>query len=165
MNDNNKIQVLPIPIKEYHQASQRFSIIWNEYVKREEEVKTEVVNMVKFLESNGYSRTKEVAKIISDHNHLKGFSKATIYREFPVCMKRRYESSDIIMLPKYEDISNETLDEYEHEIGYGYWCYENRGVDYLCNNIIQAIDIHGYMWYGVDPGCFYILLVVYARRI
>jgi hypothetical protein len=107
-------QNLPIPA-EYQQASQRFSIIWNEYVSKEEEAKNEVVNMVKILESIGYSRTKAFAKIISDHKHLKGFSRATLYRELPDTMKRKYESSDIIMLPYYSDVSNETFDEEEEE--------------------------------------------------
>jgi hypothetical protein len=105
---NNK--VLPIPLEEYQEASQRFSIIWKEYVDREEEAKTEIVNMVKILESNGYTRTKAIAKIISDHKHLKGFSRATIYRELPDNMKRKYESSNIIMLPDNSNVSNETFD-------------------------------------------------------
>ena len=135
MTDIN--QDLPVPV-EYQKASQRFSMIWNEYVKREEEAKNEVVNMVKILESNGYSRTNAVTKIISDHQHLKGFSRATIYRELPDSMKRKYENSNIIMLPD-SNVSNETLlDEREHEIGIECWCYKNKGFDF--DNMIQNID-------------------------
>ncbi|MDX1373855.1 MAG: hypothetical protein R3321_15375, partial [Nitrososphaeraceae archaeon] len=164
-NNNNKIQVLPIPIQEYQQASERFSVIWNEYVKREEEAKAEVVYMIKVLESNGYSRTKAVAKIISDHKHLKGFSRATIYRELPDSMKRKYQSSDIIMLPEYSDVSNETLDEKkEHGFGFYCWCEDNRG------HVIQSIGIRtedenachpilGYQ-YNNDASIFCLLCVI-----
>jgi DNA topoisomerase IB len=109
-------QNLPIHA-EYLKSSEKFSIVWNDYVNREEEAKKEVMNMIKILESNGYSRTKAVAKIISDHQHLKGFSRATIYRELPDDMKRKYESSNIIMLPDYSDVSNETfIDEDGNEV-------------------------------------------------
>jgi len=105
-------QDLPVPT-EYQQASQRFSVIWNEYVDREEEAKAEIVNMVKILESSGYTRTKAIEKIISDHKQLKGFSRMTIYRKLPDDMKRKYESSNIIMLPDNSDVSNDTFEEFE----------------------------------------------------
>jgi|SRR5215207_10080393 len=100
---------LPVPA-EYEQASQRFSIIWNDYVQREEDAKSEFINMVKILESNGYTRTKAIGKIVSDHKHLKGFSRMTIYRSLPDDMKRKYESSNIIMLPDNSDVSNDTFE-------------------------------------------------------
>jgi hypothetical protein len=100
---------LPVPA-EYKQASQRFSIIWNDYVQREEDAKFEFINMVKILESNGYTRTKAISKIVSDHKHLKGFSRMTIYRSLPDDMKRKYESSNIIMLPDNSDVSNDTFE-------------------------------------------------------
>lgn len=71
--------------------------------------------MIKILASNGYTRTQTIDKIISDHQHLKGFSRATIYRKLPDNMKRKYERSNIIMLPDYSDVSNETFDEGEEE--------------------------------------------------
>jgi hypothetical protein len=101
---------LPVPA-EYEQASQRFSIIWNDYVQREEDAKSEFINMVKILESNGYTRTKAIGKIVSDHKHLKGFSRMTIYRSLPDNMKRKYESSNIIMLPDNSDVSNDTFEQ------------------------------------------------------
>ncbi len=100
---------LPVPV-EYEQASQRFSIIWNDYVQREEDAKSEFINMVKILESNGYTRTKAIGKIASDHKHLQGFSRMTIYRSLPDDMKRKYESSNIIMLPYNSDVSNDTFE-------------------------------------------------------
>ena len=48
--------------------------------------------MVKILEDEGYSRTKAIQKIIEDHKELKGFSRATIYRELPNDMKNNYIS-------------------------------------------------------------------------
>ena len=104
---NNKD--LPVPA-EYEKASERFSIIWNDYVQREEDAKSEFINMVKILESNGYNRTKAISKIVSDHKHLKGFSRMTIYRSLPDDMKRKYESSNIIMLPDNSDVSNDTFE-------------------------------------------------------
>ena len=53
--------------------------------------------MIKILESNRYTRTQAIDKIILDHQHLKGFSRITIYRKLPNDMKRKYESSNIIM--------------------------------------------------------------------
>ena len=100
---------LPVPA-EYEQSSQRFSVIWNDYVDREEKAKSEIINMVKILESNGYSRTGAIEKIKEDHKHLKGFSRMTIYRQLPDDMKRKYESSDIIMLPDNSDVSNDTFE-------------------------------------------------------
>lgn len=107
-------QNLPIPA-EYLKSSEKFSIIWNDYVDREENVKSEIVNMIKILEGNGYTRTQAIDKIILDHQHLKGFSRATIYRELPDDMKRKYENSNLIMLPDYSDVSNDTFDEEEEE--------------------------------------------------
>jgi hypothetical protein len=67
--------------------------------------------MIQILESYGYTRTQAIEKIKSDHQHLKGFSRATIYRELPDNMKRKYESSNIIMLPDNSDVSNETFED------------------------------------------------------
>jgi len=109
MSSNNN---LPVPA-EYQQSSQRFSIIWNDYVDREEKAKSEIINMVKILESNGYSRTGAIEKIKEDHRHLKGFSRMTIYRQLPDDMKRKYESSNIIMLPDNSNVSNDTFEHME----------------------------------------------------
>ena len=85
------IEELPEPA-EYLEASLRFKMIWDEYLDKEEEVKSEIVFMVKILEDEGYSRTKAIQKIIEDHKELKGFSRATIYRELPNDMKNNYIS-------------------------------------------------------------------------
>ena len=102
-------QNLPIPA-EYLQSSKRFRIVWNDYINREESAKSEIINMIKILELNGYTRTQAIDKIIRDHQHLKGFSRITIYRKLPDDMKRKYESSNIIMLPDYSDVSNDTFE-------------------------------------------------------
>ena len=65
-------QDLPVPA-EYQQSSQRFCTIWEELVDRGEKAGYGIVNMVRILESNGYTRTKAIEKIILDHSHLKGF--------------------------------------------------------------------------------------------
>ena len=67
--------------------------------------------MINILESNGYTRTKAIDKIVSDHKHLKGFSRMTIYRKLPDDMKRKYESNNIIMLPDSSDVSNDTFED------------------------------------------------------
>jgi hypothetical protein len=71
-------------------------------MNHEERVKYEVVNLVKILEKDGYSRMKAVQKIINDHNDLKGFSKATIYRELPEDMKLS-QKRDLQKLRSKED--------------------------------------------------------------
>lgn len=71
----------------YQEASIRFREEWLEYVNREDRVKFEIINMVTILEQEGYNRTQAVKKIINDHKDLKGFSRATIYRELPEDMK------------------------------------------------------------------------------
>ena len=106
---------LPVP-EEYQEPSKRFSIIWNDYVDRKEDAKSEIINMVKILQSNGYIRTQAIGKIILDYKHLKGFSRMTIYRKLPDDMKRKYESSNIIMLPYNSDVSNDTFEDLEKSI-------------------------------------------------
>jgi hypothetical protein len=82
--NNNDI----IPAR-YQESSIRFREAWLEYVDKEELVKFEVVNMIKILEAEGYSRTDAVQKIVNDHNDLKGFSSRTIYRQLPEDMKNK----------------------------------------------------------------------------
>ena len=65
--------------------------------------------MVRILESNGYSRSKAIEKIILDHSHLKGFSRMTIYRKLPDEMKRKYFDTTN-MLPNNSDVSNDTFE-------------------------------------------------------
>ena len=55
------IEELPVPA-EYIEASLRFRWAWIEYKDKEEEVKDEIVCMVKILEDEGYSRTKAIQK-------------------------------------------------------------------------------------------------------
>ncbi|MGI9012604.1 MAG: hypothetical protein ACR2F1_15650 [Nitrososphaeraceae archaeon] len=76
-----------IPPIKYHEASIRFREAWLEYLDKEGLVKYEIVNMVKILEVEGYNRTKAIQKIVDDHKDLRGFSRATIYRELPDEMK------------------------------------------------------------------------------
>ena len=95
---------LPTPSR-YQEASIRFREAWLEYVDKEELVKFEIVNMVKILEKEGYSRTEAIQKIKADHNDLRGFSKATIYRQLPDEMKRKWTPLD----EKPSNVSNETL--------------------------------------------------------
>jgi hypothetical protein len=120
-------KVLPVP-PEYQEASKRFSIIWNDYVDREEDAKSEFINMINILESREYTRTKAIGKIVSDHKHLKGFSRMTIYRSLPDDMKRKYESSNIIMLPVNSDVSNDTFEDLEKSIT------ENHNNNIMINN-------------------------------
>jgi len=105
----NSIEELPVPAK-YLKESQEFSVIWNDYIDRREDAISKIIKMINILESNGYTRTQAIEKIKSDHKHLKGFSRATIYRELPDNMKRKYERSDIIMLPEDSNVSNETFE-------------------------------------------------------
>jgi len=81
--------LLSVP-REYHQSSQRFCSMWNELVDKGQEAGDEIVNMVRILQSNGYSRTKAIEKIVLDHSHLNGFSRMTIYRKLPDNMKHEY---------------------------------------------------------------------------
>ena len=53
---------------EYQQSSQRFCIMWEELVDRGKKAGFEIVNMIRVLESNGYSRTKAIEKIILDQS-------------------------------------------------------------------------------------------------
>lgn len=96
---------------EYQQSSQRFCIMWEELVDRGEKAGLEIVNMLRVLESNGYSRTKAIEKIILDHSHLKGFSRMTIYRKLPDNMKRKYDDSTTNMLPTNSEVSNDTFEQ------------------------------------------------------
>ena len=101
---------------EYLEASLRFREIWLEYLHREEEAKDEIVNMFKILVDEGYSRTKAIQKIKEDHNDLKGFSKATIYRKLPDEMKQEYSLREMKSLnqqsgqQKGQDMINKPLD-------------------------------------------------------
>ena len=101
--------LLPVPA-EYQQSSQRFCIMWEELVDREEKAGYEIVSMVRILESNGYSRTKAIEKIILDHSHLKGFSRMTIYRKLSDNMKRKYDDSTTNILPNNSDVSFDTFE-------------------------------------------------------
>ena len=96
---------------EYQQSSQRFCIMWEELVDRGEKAGFEIVNMIRVLESNGYSRTKAIEKIILDHSHLKGFSRMTIYRKLPDNMKHKYDDSTTNMLPTNSEVSNDTFEQ------------------------------------------------------
>ena len=96
---------------EYQQSSQRFCIMWEELVDRGEKAGFEIVNMIRVLESNGYSRTKAIEKIILDHSHLKGFSRMTIYRKLPDNMNRKYDDSTTTMLPTNSEVSNDTFEQ------------------------------------------------------
>ena len=100
---------LPVPA-EYQQSSQRLCTIWEGLVDRWEKAGFEIVNMVRILESNGYSRSKAIEKIILDHSHLKGFSRMTIYRKLPDEMKRKYFDTPTNMLPNNSDVSNDTFE-------------------------------------------------------
>lgn len=66
--------------------------------------------MVKILKSSGYSSTRTIEKIILDHRHLKGFSRATIYRGLDDNMKNKYKREYSNMLPMYCDLSNEAFE-------------------------------------------------------
>ena len=83
--NNNKI----IVSNRYNEASIKFRAAWLEYMDHEERVKYEVMNLVTILEKDGIPRMKAIQKIINDHKDLKGFSKATIYRELPEDMKNK----------------------------------------------------------------------------
>ena len=100
---------LPVPA-EYQQSSQRFCIMWEDLVERVEKAGNQIQNMVRILESNGYSRTKAIEKIVLDHSHLRGFSRMTIYRKLPDEMKHKYDDS-INMLPNNIDVSNDTFEQ------------------------------------------------------
>jgi hypothetical protein len=107
------IEELPVP-KEYQEASLNFRWIWNEYLDKEKEVKDEIILMVKILEDEGYSRTKTIQKIIEDHKDLRGFSRATIYRELPNDMKNNYISG-AKQLSNTGNVSNETFEKSQEE--------------------------------------------------
>ena len=99
---------LPVS-NEYLETSLRFRHTWLEYLDREKDVKDEIINMVKILEDEGYSRTAAIQKIVDDHKNLKGFSRATIYRELPSEMKNNYVSGDK-QLSNTKNVSFETFD-------------------------------------------------------
>lgn len=100
----------------YQESSIRFREAWLEYIDKEELVKFEIVNMVKILESDGYSRTHAIQKIVEDHNDLKGFSRRTIYRELPDEMKQDHSLRDLKQYQQQdenendEDVINKPLD-------------------------------------------------------
>lgn len=109
-------KVLPEPA-EYLKESKELDVIWNDFINRGEDARSKIVRMVEILESNGYTRTQAVEKVESDHKYLKGFSRSTIYRALPDDKKRKYESSnDIIMLPDNSDVSNDTFEDLETSI-------------------------------------------------
>ena len=111
------IEELPVPA-EYIEASLRFRWAWIEYKDKEEEVKGEIVCMVKILEDEGYSRTKAIQKIVEDHKDLKGFSRATIYRELPNNIKRSYDNeSRIEFYNNVLNVSNETFNKIKEIVG------------------------------------------------
>jgi hypothetical protein len=99
---------------EYREASFRFRMIWDEYLDIEKEAKDEIASMVRILEDEGYSRTKAIQKIIEDHKDLKGFSRATIYRELPNEMKNNYISS-AKQLSITGNVSNETFEKSQEQ--------------------------------------------------
>jgi hypothetical protein len=110
------MEELPVPA-EYLKESKELDVIWNDFINRGEDARSKIVRMVEILESNGYTRTQAVEKVESDHKYLKGFSRSTIYRALPGDMKRKYESSnDIIMLPDNSDVSNDTFEDLETSI-------------------------------------------------
>ena len=117
MNSNIKNEIV-VSSPKYQQASIKFRNAWLEYMDHEKRVKYEVVNMVTILEKDGLSRTKALQKIIEDHNDLKGFSRATIYRELPEDMKRTDSKKDLKRLNengqnatnKRLHVSNETYE-------------------------------------------------------
>jgi hypothetical protein len=102
--------------EEYQQSSERFCSMWEQLVDKGKEAGYEIVNMVRILESNGYSRTKTIEKIILDHTHLKGFSRMTIYGKLlDNDMNQEYDDS-INMLPKNSDISNKTVEQESQQL-------------------------------------------------
>jgi hypothetical protein len=106
---------LPV-YEEYQQSSERFCSMWEQLVDKGKEAGYEIVNMVRILESNGYSRTKTIEKIILDHTHLKGFSRMTIYGKLlDNDMNQEYDDS-INMLPKNSDISNKTVEQESQQL-------------------------------------------------
>lgn len=106
---------LPV-YEEYQQSSERFCSMWEQLVDKGKEAGYEIVNMVRILESNGYSRTKTIEKIILDHTHLKGFSRMTIYGKLlDNNMNHAYDDS-INMLPKDHDISNKTVEQESQQL-------------------------------------------------
>ena len=106
---------LPV-YEEYQQSSERFCSMWEQLVDKGKEADYEIVNMVRILESNGYSRTKTIEKIIVDHTHLKGFSRMTIYGKLlDNNMNHAYDDS-INMLPKNYDISNKTVEQESQQL-------------------------------------------------
>jgi hypothetical protein len=50
----------------YQETSLRFRKLWEEYIDREERAKYAIINIVKILEIEGYSRTKAIEKIVND---------------------------------------------------------------------------------------------------
>jgi hypothetical protein len=102
--------------EEYQQSSERFCSMWEQLVDKGKEAGYEIVNMVRILESNGYSRTKTIEKIILNHTHLKGFSRMTIYGKLlDNDMNQEYDDS-INMLPKNSDISNKTVEQESQQL-------------------------------------------------
>jgi hypothetical protein len=71
--------------------------------------------MVRILESNGYSRTKTIEKIILDHTHLKGFSRMTIYGKLLDNMNHKYDDS-INMLPINSNVSKKTFEQESQQL-------------------------------------------------
>ena len=126
---------------EYQQSSQRFCIMWKDLVDRVEKVGNEIANMVRILESNGYSRTKAIEKIILDHSHLKGFSRMTIYRNLPDNMKRKYDDSITNMLPTNSDVSNDTFEQESPQ--------QQQPIDVkdIISTINDDVEIHGFEEY------------------
>src|SRR5215213_7808891 len=98
-NDNDVVEIVPA---KYQSASLRFREVWMEYVDKEEEAKYEIVNMIKILQAEGFTRTRAIERIVEDHKDLKGFSRRTIYRELPGEMKQINSLRDL------KQINNDT---------------------------------------------------------
>jgi hypothetical protein len=108
--------LLSVPT-EYHQSSQRFCSMWKELVDKGQEAGDEIVNMIRILQLNGYSRTKAIEKIVLDHSHLNGFSRMTIYRKLPDNMKHEYyddeddyDDDSATMVHHTSAVSNDTFE-------------------------------------------------------
>lgn len=116
MNKNNNDTANTIVSTRYQEASIKFRDAWLEYVGREAVVKYEIINMVTILEQEGFSRTQAIQRIIDDHKDLKGFSRASVYRELPDEMKkpnrqkelRRSGQAEADVVYKDSDVSFET---------------------------------------------------------
>ena len=79
---------------EYKEKSRQIEQLWEVFLETGENLDRVVIEMRTILIDVGMGATEAMNKIVQDHKHLKGFSRATLYRMLPAEEKRHKEPHD-----------------------------------------------------------------------